>query len=47
MEEYICSTILSTPIVICIEFLEEAPQAEQFWCINDTKTPNIQREIKY
>ncbi len=36
-----------TPIVIFITFLEQAWQAQQFWCVNCAKISNIKQENKY
>ncbi len=49
LEEYIGTyhTTSVTLIAIFIALLEEAQQAQQFWCVNCAKNPNVKRENKY
>jgi len=35
--------LLSTPMFNFIAFLEQAQLAEQFWCVNGMKIPNIKQ----
>ncbi len=39
--------LMSTPIVMFVAFLEQARWAEQFWCVNGKKIPNIKWENIY
>jgi hypothetical protein len=48
VQKYVSHKFWPDPLMVgFIAVLEQTPQLQQFWCANNKKNPNIDREIKY